>query len=303
MNISQKLGLKISGHKDIPFVDVNLYHDTGLFVDPCLIECCNDAFSQKCNIVISDYFKKLYDVYEKNVRRDIFVHLSHLGERNEARLGYGNGRNGKAKTATGMIETLSGLHCFIRSGWPIERAIDIPLLMPRFAEDCMSDMLMNILYKLFSEYTIEQCRKYGISTAHSVRKHHYWNSEEHCWSIYEGESLVVDGTVILLIPKQYVCRRLHCSTEHFFMSKIAPLIQKRDAVILDGKERKPNKDEVKAFECQKYGSLQAAVLGHMESNPYLLEDYHMDISKRCLGKCLSDNCLDNIVYGKIKAAV
>lgn len=299
MNISKKLGLNISGHKDIDFVDINLRRDTALFVDPCLIECCDDVLSQKCSVTIADYFKKLYSVYEHNVRRDILAHLSHLSERNEARLGYGNGRNGKAKTAVGMMETLLELPSLIQRGWPLERAIDIPLLMPRFAEDCMSDMLMNILYKHFSEYTIEQCRKYGISTMRSTKKRHYWDSEEHCWKVYEGESLVVDGAVVLLIPKRHVCRRLHCSTGHFFMSKIAPLIQKRDAVIFNGKEKKPNKGEVRIAECKKHGSLREATLEHIGVNPQLLAEYHLEISKRYSEKGLSDDDLDRYVYGKV----
>lgn len=299
MHISQKLGLIISGHKDIDFVDVHLCHDTALFVDPCLIECCDDAFSQNCAATITDYFDNLYSVYKHNLRGDIFGHLSHLGERNEARLGYGNGRNGKAKTATGMMETLKGLRSLIQRGCPLERAIDIPLLMPRFAEDCMSDMLMNILYKHFSEYTSEQCRKYGVPTVQSTKKRYYWDSEKHCWKVYEGECLIVDGTPVLLVPKRYVGRRLHCSTAHFFMSKIAPLIQKRKAVLFNGKEQKPSKVETRTSECKRHGSLLQATLAYVGDNPQLLTEYHAEIPERYLGKGLSDNYLDNYVYGDV----
>lgn len=295
-NISNACGLNISGHKDIDFVDVKLNKDTVLFIDPCLIECCDDAFSKACSATISDYFKKLYSVYKNNSQNDILVHLGHLGERNEARLGYGNGHNGKAKTAEGMNTTLSGLHCLIQYGLPMERAIDIPLLMPGFAEDCMSDMLLNILYKHFSEYTIEQCQKYGIPTKRLSKKCRYWDSSEHRWNVYDGESLVVDGKTVLLIPKRYVCKRLCCSTGHFFMSKIAPLIQKRETVVFNGKEKKPNKIDVKKAECKKHGSVLGAVLANLESNPELLSEYHLHIPQRCAGKALTDDCLDKYLY-------
>ena len=71
-NISYKLGLEISGHNDIDFIDIDFYQDTLLFLDPCLIECCGDEFSQKCSRTISDYFKKLYLVFKENVQCDIY---------------------------------------------------------------------------------------------------------------------------------------------------------------------------------------------------------------------------------------
>lgn len=298
-NISKKLGLNIAGHKDIDFVDINLNHDTTLFIDPCLIECQDDDFSKKCSDTITDYFQKMYSVFEKNVRHDIYLHLSHLGERNEARLGYGNGRNGKAKTAEGMRETLSDLSYLIQNGIPVERAIDIALLMPRFAEDCMSDMLMNILYKLFSEYTVQQCRILGIPTKRSNKKRYYWDCEEHIWKLYEGESLIINGEIIILVPKRYVCTRLYYSTQQFFMSKIAPMLQKRDAIVINGKEKKTNKQDVKKTECREHGSLLCAVIEHTRRNPRLLEEYHIDIPQNYAERCLSDSFLDFLVYGTL----
>lgn len=296
-NISKKLGLGISGHKDIDFLDVNSNRDTALFADPCLIECVTDDFSKDCSNTITDYFKHLHAVFKANNHRDIYQHLSHLGERNEARLGYGNGHNGKAKTPDGMAKTLSGLRYLIQHDIPLERAIDMALLMPRFAEDCMSDMLMNILYKQFSEYTVQQCQILGIPTSRSSKKRYYWDSKNHCWSIYEGESLIIDGEIILLIPKRYVCTRLYCSTERYFMSKIAPMLQRRDTVIIDGKEQKPNKNDIKKNESKKHGSLLGAVIEHTIENPQLLNDYHLDIPQKYANRCLSDDVLDSILYG------
>ena len=295
-NISKKLGLKISGHKDIDFIDVNHQRDTKLFLDPCLIECCDDDFSAQCNNTIADFFDGLYWAYKEGDQRKIYTYLLHVGERNEAKLGYGTGLNGKAKTTEGMMETLADLRHLIQSDISLERAIDIPLLTPRFAEDCMSDMLMNILYKHFSEYTVEQCSKYGIPTAYSTEKRHYWDSEEHCWKRYEGESLIVEGKIILLIPKRYICTRLYYSTGHFFMSQIAPKLQKRDAVIIDGKEKKPNKKEIKAVECNRHGSLLSAVRENAITFPWVLTDYHLKIAENYSDRCLSDEELDYLVY-------
>ena len=295
-SISKRLGLNVSGHKDIDFVDINLDRDTRLFLDPCLIECGKDALSQACNATIADYFGKLFTVIESGDESAILTHLAHLGERNEARLGYGNGRNGKAKTAYGMKETLSDLNALIQSGIPFTRAIDIPLLMPGFAEDCMSDMLMNILYKHLSEYTIEQCRKYGYPTTRASKRRYYWNGQEHKWAVYEGESLVVDGEVVLLIPKVYVCKRFYYSTAHFFLSKIAPMLQLRDKSVVNGKDIKPNKQIVRRNECILHGTLLQATRAHVKINQRLLVEYHQDIPGSYSGRCLSNEELDWFVY-------
>ena len=295
-HISTKMGLNISGHKDIDFIDVNHKRDTKLFLDPCLIECCDDHFSVQCNHTIADFFDGLYGAYKEGDQHKIYMHLLYVGERNEAKLGYGTGLNGKAKTTEGMMETLADLKHLIQSGISLERAIDIPLLTPRFAEDCMSDMLMNILYKHFSEYTLEQCRKYGVPTVRSTEERYYWDSEEHCWKCYDGESLMVDGKIILLIPKRYICTRLYYSTGHFFMSQIAPHLQRRDTIVVDGKEQKPSKKDIRKFECQKHGSILSATCENAQLFPWVLSDYHFEMSRNYSDRCLSDEELDRIVY-------
>ncbi|MBO7196748.1 MAG: hypothetical protein J6V80_05435 [Clostridia bacterium] len=297
VNFSQKFGLNISGHHDIDFVDINIEGDSLLFIDPCLIECCNDDLSKTCSATISDYFGKLYTVLKDDNVPEIYRHLSHLGERNEARLGYGNGRNGKAKTAEGMIKTLSGLRRLITDGIPLEKAIDIPILMPRFERDCMSDMLLNVLYKPLSEYTIQQCQLWGIPTVYSTATKYYWDFEEHCWKIYHGKSLVIGGETILLVPKRYVCKGLYYSTSHFFLSKIAPMLQNRDVVIIDGKQQKPNKQEVKKAESKEHGSLLDATVTYAKIYPKLLSEYHADIPIKYYQRCLSDDVLDKLLYG------
>ena len=296
-HLSEMFDLKISGHHDIDFVDINLEGDTPLFIDPCLIECDNDILSTTCRTTLDDYFRKLYTVLKENDVHEIYRHLNHLGERNEARLGYGNGRNGKAKTAAGMMATLSSLRNLIHSGIPLDKAIDIPVLMPHFAEDCMSDMLLNILYKPLSEYTVRQCQLWGIPTVNSTARKYYWDFEEHCWKVYQGENLVINGETILLVPKKYVCKGLYYSTSHFFMYKIAPMLQNRDVVIIDGKQRKPNKQEVKKGESKEYGSLLDATIVYTKIYPKLLSEYHADIPIKYYQRCISDTVLDKLLYG------
>lgn len=294
-HVSQRLALPIKRHSDIDFVDVAVNDDTQLFVDACLIEICKDTFSLHCQQVIQDYFECLCQTFKES-RYNLDI-LYHLGERNEARLGYGSGTNGKAKTPEGMSDTLSDLHVLIASGIPLDGLIDIPVMMPRFAEDCMSDMLINILYKPFSEFTLAQCEKYGIPSEHAKTPRHYWDEATHTWKVYEGESLIIDGKVILLIPKRYVTPRFLYSTSHFFMSKIAIILQKERTYVLSGKRVVPSKAEIRKGECQTFGSMVNATRHHTQKIPNLLFDYHQRLKVEYQDRAMSDKELDKQVYG------
>lgn len=81
----------------------------------------------------------------------------------ETKLGYGNGENGKGKTATGLIDSFRGLSVLVHDIPTISRAQDIPVMVEGFAEDCMSDLLTNILHEPLNDFTAEQMRKYGCA--------------------------------------------------------------------------------------------------------------------------------------------
>ncbi len=294
IHISDTFNLPITGHSDIDFVDVAINDDTRLFIDPCLIEVGEDTFSLRCQEVIQDYFDCLCTAYKSKRYNPEFLY--HLGERNEARLGYGSGTNGKAKTPQGMSDTLCDLHDLIVRGISLDGVIDIPLMMPRFAEDCMSDMLVNVLYKQFSEFTAEQCHKYGIATEHIKSPRYYWDDSLHQWQLYKEDGLVIGGKPFLLIPKKYVSPRFHYSTSRFFMSKIATILQMERTEIVEGKEVIPRKVDIRKDECGKYGSVLEATRAYAQEMPYLLSDYHLDLKSEYQDWAMSDNELDEQVY-------
>lgn len=296
-HISNIFGLEVSGHADLDFVDVAINADTKLFIDPCFIETSKDLFSIRCQEVIQDYFDSLYKAYRISSYNPYI--LSHLGERNETRFGYGTGTNGKAKTPEGMGETLNGLHDLIIRGVTLHGMIDIPLMMPRFAEDCMSDMLVNILFKQLSEFTLMQCDRYGIATRHITDLRYYWNHHTHEWCIYEGRSLVINGSIILLVPKKYVCTRFYYSTSQFFMSKIATMLQKDRTEVVNRKTIVPTKLDIRKNELKACGSLIDAVRVHTQNMPLLLSDYHRNMGSAYANRAMKDTELDWLVYGSI----
>ena len=102
MHITSYLGLPL-GHGLIPFVDVTTSRDSQLFLDPCLIERGIDTFSEQASALIADFEDTLYaDMRCGNWHSTTIFNEAH--EINDTKLGYGNGRNGKGKTPTGMRE-------------------------------------------------------------------------------------------------------------------------------------------------------------------------------------------------------
>ena len=143
MFFSQILNLP-QGHSEVDFVDIDVHHDTELFIDPCLIEVGKSSFCQKANNVLQDCMDYMVDMYRSHASySDKLRFFDHMHEVNCTKLGYGDGDNGKAKSAEGMIETLSDLEELIDHGIDISHAIDLPIFIKDYAEDCLSDTLTN----------------------------------------------------------------------------------------------------------------------------------------------------------------
>ena len=298
-HLSKSLNIKMQGHKDIDFVDVALAPDTELFIDPCLIEAGNTQWCQNAQKTIDSFFDALYLSYRKPVNRSsTYKLLQHLGERNEARLGYGNGDNGKGNTAEGMMEILADVPKLIARGIQMEAPIDLPLFISDFAEDGMSDMLVNILYKELSEFTVQQCKKYGISTCKIDTARYYWDVDTSSWQRYSGNCLKVEGKIVLLIPKGIVRKGYYYNTSQYLNSVIVSRIQEEKTVCLNGKEVAPRKKDIYAEECKTYGSVIEAARARTLEDPSALSSYHNNMKAAYNGRGMTDEELDDFVYGE-----
>ena len=77
------------------FVDVVVNDDNLLFIDPILLETARDRWCQGANAIVQSFFNAFYEAYrtKNQVKKEEL--LSHAGEQNGTRLGYGRGDNGK----------------------------------------------------------------------------------------------------------------------------------------------------------------------------------------------------------------
>ena len=129
--VSEYWNKGVKGHLYYDFVDAAVNDDNLLFIDPLLIELAGDEWCQEAN-------------REEDIDRKREL-LSHGGEQNGTRFGFGRGDNGKGNTVNGLLEIFAPLEELLPTISTMKKAEDLPLLIPNFAEDGLSDLITNIL--------------------------------------------------------------------------------------------------------------------------------------------------------------
>ena len=296
--ISDLWQLKKKGHENFEFVDVAVNDDNLLFIDPCLIEGWNNVWAIKAMKHINSYFDNLFKAYSTCNRKDMRRLLSHAGEQNATRLGYGNGDNGKGNTADGLLEIFQPLEQLISTIRTIGKAEDLPLLIPGFAEDGMSDLLTNILHECLNEFTLEQMHKHGIQS-NGTKMFYTWDISDREWKNIERQVYYVNGKELLLIPKNIVRKRYLFGVGQYFSRIILErMIDEGGYRDADGKAI-PKKEIIKSKrysgEHWKYDeSIRSTV-----ENDDALDEYHRKLPGFYMehGKALTDEELDFLIYG------
>ena len=213
--VSDYLNKGTKGHSNYEFVDVIVNDDNLLFIDPILIETSEDQWSKEAKASIQSFFDAFFEAYSRKDELKKRELLSHAGEQNGTRLGYGRGDNGKGNTVKGLLDIFVPLEKLIQEIHTMEKAEDLPLLIPDFAEDGLSDLLTNILHAQLNAFTMRQICKYGLKS--NGNKHFWsWDKEKVCWIQLEKPSFYIDGQELLLVPKQIVRKNYLFSTSQYF---------------------------------------------------------------------------------------
>lgn len=289
MRITNYLGIP-EGHTAIEFVDVTTDDDTELFIDPCLIEQSQDPLNQRAAMIIADYVDQLYADMRSGRWRVTHV-FDQTHEVHETRLGYGNGRNGKGKTPSGMRDCLGRL-CNLANGIPsIAKIQDISVFVEDFAEDCMSDLLTNILRQLLISFTSDQMAGYGFHPE-GTRKAYAWDTTTHSWQQYEEPVWRIEGHCVLLVPKRWVRKNFLFKAHQYLCLVILERLQNDPAylglskkVILQNIERDSEHWEYDM------------VTDYTSDHPEALTEYHRRCPERYrLYGQMTDEELDQAVY-------
>lgn len=285
--------LDVKGHSNIEFVDSYLLRDNKLFIDPWLIKKSTDAWSIKANSLIESYFNSLYHAfkYRTNDRR---ILLSHAGEQNATKLGYGNGNNGKGKTTDGLYHSLRGLTELIQNIPTIDSPSDLNVLIQNFGEDNMSDLITNIIHSLLNEFTVEQMLKFGYKSTNEVM-FWTWDSTSKSWIKITRPSLLYNGKELLLVPKWIIRKNYLVGVHQYLFTVIIDKIREDE-----GYEKFTKRDVWKNIVRDTPNWEYNYTLQRTIANPSLLTEYHKRIPQYYNRKygAMSDQDLDKFIYGQ-----
>lgn len=294
--ISDILNNGQKGHQNLDYLDVDINDDNLMFIDPMLIECQEDAWFVEADKTIRSFFDELYIAFRNrdNIKKNTL--LSHAGEQNGTRLGYGNGYNGKGNTMQGLLHTFSPLDELLNEIRTIDRAIDLPVLLPGFSEDGLSDMLTNIIHDNLNEFTMSQLKKCGLEGNYDL-SYWTWNRNIRKWEHVTRLSFCVHGKELLLVPKQIVRRNYLFSTDQYFRRIILERMRNEDKYVFNGKPiSKKDVLKMKRFSGEHWQYDET--IAYTRENNDALDDYHRELPLFYLeeGRIPTDEDLDNCIY-------
>lgn len=287
----------IKGHLHYEFIDVVVNDDNLLFIDPLLIEIAGDEWCQEANAAIKSFFDEFYKAYrEENMVKKKTL-LSHAGEQNGTRLGYGRGNNGKGNTVNGLLEIFAPLEQLLPEISTMKRAEDLPLLIPDFAEDGLSDLLTNILHEQLNKYTLQQMKKYGMESKESLL-FWTWDVKDLCWKKIERLSYCVDGQELLVVPKRIVRKKYLFSTSQYFNRIILERIREEGGY-MNGDKPIPKKEIVKAKRFSGDHWQYDESVSYTKKDNDALNEYHHKLPRFYAenGGSMEDEELDELIYG------
>lgn len=290
MYLSDYINAGHKGHANFEFVDVQLDSDNRIFIDPVVLENATDEWSISANRCVQSFFDCLFTTLKNGYSDRLFEHAH---EQNAIKFGYGNGRNGKGKTADGLKEALGKLKKLIYIIPTISKGEDIPVLVEGFAEDCMSDLLANILHEQLNAFTAQQMRSRGIP-ANEIRTFWSWDAVGGAWHQVTRESWSYKGQELLMVPKWVVRKNYLFKAHQYLYGVIIERIQveegHEDMKKIDILNNMPKNDEHWEYE---------TVIRYTKEHPDALDEYHKRIPRyysRAHG-VMSDEELDMAIYG------
>ena len=179
----------------------------------------------------------------------------------------------------------------------MEKAEDLPLLIPGFAEDGLSDLLTNILHVQLNAFTMQQIHKYGLKSNGNAC-FWSWDKEKVCWTLVKKPSFYIDGQELLLVPKQIVRKKYLFSTSQYFNRIILERIREKGGY-MDGDKPISKKEiiKVKRFSGEHWQYDES--VSYTKKNNDALDEYHKKLPIFYFenGNSMQDDKLDQLIYG------
>lgn len=290
MYLSEYLKDANKGYAKCNYANIKLDSDNCIFIDPVILENAVDVWSVNANKYVQSFFDCLYEALKNNRLNGLF---DHAHEQNATKLGYGNGQNGKGKTADGLRKALGKHRCLVMDIPTISKCEDIPVLVEGFAEDCMSDLLTNILHEQLWDFTAQEMRKRNI-LANGKGEFWTWDMENRCWKQVTRELWTYEGKELLMVPKGIVRKKYLFRTHQYLYGVIVERMR-----IENGWDDMKKIDILNNMSKENEHWEYEKVIQYTKEHPDALLEYHQRIPKYYRRKhgIMSDEELDLAIYG------
>ncbi len=278
---------------ELDFVDVPVNTDLPLFCDPYAFVVERDPWFEKCNALVYHFFSALMSHVHNQREADALRMLNHVGEANDAHLGFSRGRPGSGigeEKAKKLYERLK-LSRAVKTGKLYDLS-DCDLFIPGIGPDNISDMTINIIRLELLEYTRTQCLQLGIPLT-SVPGGFRWNPDHERWDNGYAYLPIVNGTRVLFIPKAAVRYRLALNHQQYYRHFVLDYLQAENIRIGSSlvhlfKNGKPYVTK-KSLE-EKHPFSKDFLFEFSDDNPHVLDQYKYFARSNCL--ILSDENIE-----------
>src|SRR5688572_20511447 len=217
MRVSEHYGLQRT-QPTLDFVDVDIYGDTSVFIDPRALRLLPDAWGNECVSLVQNFFRTVLRAIKENNNEFGHALLRTLREPNETHLGLSKGQaRGRGigrQSAIGVWDALSKSEA-AKSGL-LEELEDTILMIDGISADIISDVTTNIIRKPLILYTREKAKYYGIPLVPDIDSGPLWDPEKARWYSVFTPMPVIQHKKLLLVPKAIVRTRMEYDVGEYY---------------------------------------------------------------------------------------
>jgi hypothetical protein len=243
------------GQEEIDFAIPILDEDLPFCVDPFLLWKSPSQQDQALHVALISSFNHIGFLANSGDGDQAVQNLVRASECNEVGLGFSAKRQG-ARIGQELASRIVSLFTLIpevkRAGF--SHLEEIQMFVDQISRDRISDLTCTFLKSFLIDYTIEQCRRYGIPLT-DVEIRDVYDQRSHAFVDSEKVTLPVNPETlrpILLVPKRWLRKAPWITyddyTEGYFLEKV-----------LRENEDCPSKGEILLFNRYNYGIIQAYI--------------------------------------------
>lgn len=297
--------------KPVPFLDVDVFDDKPMFVDPRAIRLSKDPqpFASDAVTCLESFFHEIaacaLSTRSADRRRGLEL-LQRFEEPWETRLGLAasgiQGHGGAGDVGQWIWDAFTtDARMFVDVGI-LTQVEDIPLFVEGVAADITSDLTTRIVFKPLADFTAHVLSQYPQFTAagHRVETvpRQVWDCQANAWTEVDMDLPVVQDRQgrekpLLLIPQHWARGTLLMSSGRFYETSVLGYAQAEQTVYTEaGKALKPRKEDLAEQEALARGreTIMEVVLRAHQKGENLVKVFKSFVDKRY--EPLSDETID-----------